>query len=171
VLEQARVRYVVVGSVAASAWGVVRMTRDVDVVVVVNSTSGQTMLEKLANTGLYVPIESARRAIATGGSFNILHPPSGGKVDVFVMPASDRFTTQRLNDRVSAVVFDVSTWIDRAENVVLAKLRWRLKTRSETQWRDCVEIAAINKLDAHYLKAWAVELGVEDDLLELLAID
>ena len=51
---------------------------------------------------------------------------------------------------------------------MLAKLRWRLESRSELQWRDCVEIAAINDLDVSYMHRWAAELGVQDDLAELL---
>jgi hypothetical protein len=53
--------------------------------------------------------------------------------------------------------------------VVLAKLRWRLDSRSEGQWRDCVEIAAVQRLDEPYLRVWADRLGVSDDLEELLA--
>ncbi len=52
--------------------------------------------------------------------------------------------------------------------VLLAKLRWRLESRSEIQWRDCVEIAAINDLDLSYMRRWGPELGVEEDLADLL---
>lgn len=52
---------------------------------------------------------------------------------------------------------------------MLAKLRWRLDSRWEMQWRDCVEIAASQDLDRIYLGRWAPGLGVVDDLGELLA--
>ena len=104
----------------------------------------------------------------SGGSFNILHPQSGGKVDVFVVPASDPFTQSRISRRVRANVLGVDAWVATPEDVVLAKLRWRLESRSETQWRDCVEIAAINDLDLSYMRRWGPELGVEEDLSDLL---
>jgi hypothetical protein len=56
-----------------------------------------------------------------------------------------------------------------AEDVVLAKLRWRLTTRSEVQRRDRVEIAAIHELDRDHLWAWADRLGIAADLAEVLS--
>ncbi len=60
-------------------------------------------------------------------------------------------------------------WIATAEDVILAKLRWRLESRSEVHWRDCVEIVATQPVDRSYLRGWAERLGVADDLAELLA--
>ena len=169
-LEAADVDYIVVGSTAAAAWGVARMTRDVDIVVLVAPETGETMLAALRASGTYLPESDARRAIEAGGAFNILHPQSGGKVDVFAVPTSDPFTQSRIARRVRAEVLGVEAWIATPEDVVLAKLRWRLESRSETQWRDCIEIAAINDLDIHYMQRWATELGVQDDLAELLNV-
>lgn len=61
-----------------------------------------------------------------------------------------------------------TAWMTRDVDIVLAKLRWRLESRSEIQWRDCVEIAAVNDLDISCMHRWAAELGVQDDLAELL---
>jgi hypothetical protein len=93
---------------------------------------------------------------------------SGGKVDVFIAPHGDAFQRSRLDRRLPSEVFGVSSWISTPEDVVLSKLRWRLESRSEVQWRDCVEIAAVQQLDRDYLDRWAPELGVVDDLAELL---
>ena len=102
-LDQADVRYVVVGSMAAARWGVARTTRDIDLVLVVNP----------------------QRCI----------------------PGPGRAGTNR---------------------GLCARRRWRLESRSEVQWRDCVEIAAVNDLDRQYLWRWAGVLGVADDLADLL---
>ena len=168
-LEAIDAGYVVVGSTAAAAWGVARATRDVDVVAVVPAGEAAGLIERLAEAGLYVPVDEASRALAVGGAFNVLHPPSGGKVDVFVVGADDAFTRSRLDRRIRSEVLDVPTWIATAEDVVLAKLRWRLESRSEVQWRDCVEIAAVQPLDRTYLRVWANRLGISADLEELLA--
>lgn len=169
VLETSRVDYIVVGSTAAAAWGVARMTRDVDVVVLLAPDAGHTMVGALRASGLYLPASDARQALEAGGSFNVLHLPSGGKVDLFVVPDSDAFTRSRMARRVRAGVLGVEAWIATPEDVILAKLRWRLQSRSEIQWRDCVEIAAINDLDDGYMREWAAEIGVREDLAELLA--
>jgi hypothetical protein len=160
--------YVVVGSTAAAGWGVARATRDVDLVAVIPTNAVDALLRSLERDDLYVPSAEVRRVVAGGGSFNVLHMVSGGKVDVFVAPDGDAFERSRLDRRIASEVFGVSSWISTPEDVILSKLRWRRESRSEVQWRDCVEIAAIQQLDRGYLDRWAPELGVVDDLTELL---
>lgn len=168
-LDGLGLRHVVVGSTAAAVWGVVRMTRDVDIVVAAEPETGADLVDALlARPDLYVPAEEARRAVHEAGTFNVLHPASGGKVDVFVQPTSDAFTRSRLARRVRADVLGVECWVATPEDVVLAKLRWRLTSRSEVQWRDCVEIAATQSLDRDYLARWSGPLGVATDLAEVL---
>jgi len=166
-LDESRIRYVVVGSTAAATWGVLRATRDIDVVTVVDE-AGDALLARLTRTDLYIPIEDAAGAIALGGTFNVLHPASGGKVDMFVRRSDDEFTRSRLDRRVGADVLGIATWVATPEDVILAKLRWRLQSRSEVQWRDCVDIAATQSLDRGYMRLWAPRVGVADDLDELL---
>lgn len=168
-LERAEIGYVVVGSTAAASWGVARATRDVDIVVMVEADQLDTVLAALQAAGLYVPVDDAQRAAVSGGSFNVLDPDRGGKVDLFVTGPDDAFTASRLERRVRAEVFDVPCWVASPEDVVLAKLRWRRTSRSEVQWRDCIEIAATNDLDPTYLRRWATELDIVDDLEALLA--
>ena len=121
-LEKISARYVVVGSTAASAWGVARSTRDIDVVAVITHETVDSFLSALGNNEIYVPVDEARVAAESGGSFN----------------------------------------------VVLSKLLWRVQTRSEVQWRDCVEVAATQNLDVKYLRIWATQLGISEDVEELL---
>ena len=167
-LERTQVGYVVVGSTAAAAWGVARATRDIDIVVMVGADELDMILDALLAACLYVPVEQAHGVANAGGSFNVLDPSHGGKVDLFLTRPDDAFTSSRLARRIRADVFDVPCWVASAEDVVLAKLRWRLDSRSEVQWRDCVEIASTNELDAAYLRHWAQNLGVTDDLEDLL---
>jgi hypothetical protein len=167
-LEHSGVGYVVVGSTAAAAWGVARTTRDIDIVVVLGADLLEPVLDTLQAAELYVPVDLARAAARSGGSFNVLDLDHGGKIDLFASAPDDAFTRSRLERRIRADVFDVPCWVASAEDVVLAKLRWRLTSRSEVQWRDCVEIASANDLDDRYLRRWASELGVSDDLDDLL---
>jgi len=167
-LEKISARYVVVDSTAASAWGVARSTRDIDVVAVITRETVDTFLRALGNNEIYVPVDEAKAATIKGGSFNVLHTTTGGKVDVFVCQTSDAFESSRLDRRVKLKVLGIDTWVSTPEDVVLSKLLWRVQTRSEVQWRDCVEVAATQKLDVKYLRIWATELGLSADLEELL---
>jgi hypothetical protein len=167
-LDRADVRYVVVGSMAAARWGVARTTRDIDLVLVLDPLVVDDVLALLDRDDVYVPVADAREALAHGGSFNVLHTTTGGKIDLFVVAPNDEFERSRLERRVRADVLGLSSWVATAEDVVLAKLKWRLDSRSEVQWRDCVEIAAVQELDEAYLWRWAPVLGVVDDLADLL---
>ena len=167
-LDQADVQYVVVGSMAAARWGVARTTRDIDLVLVVDPQRAPWVLAALERVDAYVPVDAAQSALTHGGSFNVLHAVSGSKVDLFVVAPEDEFERVRLERRVPAHVLGVVSWVATAEDVILAKLRWRLESRSEVQWRDCVEIAAVNDLDRDHLWRWAGPLGVADDLADLL---
>lgn len=99
----------------------------------------------------------------------MLDPAHRGKVDLFVMGPDDEFTDSRLARRLRADVLAVPCWVASAEDIVLAELRWRQSSRSEVQWRDCVEMCAADDLDTEYLRHWAHRLGVTDDLEDLLA--
>ena len=167
-LEKISARYVVVGSTAASAWGVARSTRDIDVVAVITHETVDSFLSALGNNEIYVPVDEAKAAAESGGSFNVLHTTTGGKVDVFVCLPSDAFEASRLDRRVKLNVLGIDTWVATPEDVVLSKLLWRVQTRSEVQWRDCVEVTATQNLDVKYLRIWATELGISADVEELL---
>ena len=168
-LENAGVPYSVVGSVAASNWGVVRTTRDIDMIAFLTEERVEKLIGSLSGDDLYVPVEEVRRSPTTLGSFNILHPESGGKIDVFVRAAGDNFDSARLLRRVRARLLGQDTWVCTAEDIILAKLLWRLETRSERQWQDCAELASFNDLDVNHMRQWAKKLGVVEDLEDLLA--
>lgn len=167
-LEKISARYVVVGSTAASAWGVARSTRDIDVVAVITRETVDAFLGALGNNEIYVPVDDAKAAAANGGSFNVLHTTTGGKVDVFVCLTSDAFESSRLDRRMRLKVLGIDTWVSTPEDVVLSKLLWRVQTQSEVQWRDCVEVAATQKLDVTYLRLWAAQLDISADIEKLL---
>jgi hypothetical protein len=168
-LEALEIPYVIVGSVAAASWGVIRATRDLDLAMTIGGASPTELVESLGSTGLYLPREAAITALRTSGSFNVLDPATGSKVDIFVCRLDDRFEQMRLERRVRLGVLGVDAWVASAEDLVLAKLRWRAETGSEVQWRDCVEIAMVNDLDVAHMHTWAELLDIADDLEALLA--
>ena len=145
-----------------------RSTRDIDVVAVITLETVDSFLSAIGNNEIYVPVDEAKAAAESGGSFNVLHTTTGGKVDVFVCLPSDAFEASRLDRRVKLNVLGVDTWVATPEDVVLSKLLWRVQTRSEVQWRDCVEVAATQNLDVKYLQIWATQLGISADVEELL---
>ena len=100
--------------------------------------------------------------------FNVLHLTGGAKIDVFVPEPNDRLAEALLERRARSEMFGVPCWIASAEDVLLAKLRRRLTTRSERQRMDCGEIVASVPLDREYLWTNADAYGVANDLRDLL---
>ncbi len=169
ILEGMEIRYLVVGSVAGVRWGLRRTTVDIDLLIHVAPERSEDLFARVLADGLYLPIDSARRAIADGGSFNVLDPDTTGKIDLFLGDPNDAFTAMRMDARVTAPILGRNVYVDSAENLILSKLSWRASSLSEVQWRDCFEIAAINDLDVDHLREWAAKLGIADDVERLLA--
>lgn len=163
------IAHAVVGSVGARAWGLRRTTQDVDIIMLAIHERTEELIARISGDDTYVPADDARRVLRSGGSFNVLNLETLDKVDVFVAQRNEPFTVSRLARRIPAKVEGVDTWVASAEDIILAKLRWRLTTRSDRQWQDCLTVAPINQLDFDYLRSWADRLGIRDDLETLIA--
>lgn len=169
-LEEARVPYVIGGSLASSVHGEPRATMDVDVVADL-PLEAITRLVGSLRPDYYVDEEAVRDAVLSHGSFNAVHMRSGVKVDFFAA-GSDPFELERLRTRIAVqVTADPSRnlWFDTAEHTLLRKLEWyrRGGEVSDRQWRDVLAIVALQgeSLDRAELARWAKTLGVAD-LLE-----
>ena len=118
------VPYVLDGSLAATFFGEPRSTMDIDVAVVVGPALGEALLTQAAKN-FYLPTESARRALQTGDSFNLLSLGGGTKVDIFVL--GDGLLDQRQIQRRVQVRLPGSgrsMWVTAPEDQVLRKLTW-----------------------------------------------
>ena len=128
-LEVAGVRYVVVGSMAAARWGVARTTRDIDLVLVVNSDLADAVLTALDRDDIYFPrpAAAAARSSTVARSTCCTRPAGARSMSSWSAPTmnSELF---RLDRRVRADVVGVVSWVATAEDVILAKLRWRLES-------------------------------------------
>jgi hypothetical protein len=104
----------------------------------------------------------------------MIHLGTMFKVDIF-LPKSRMFDQMQLERRGRGVLLAERTaWVASAEDTVLAKLEWfRLGGEvSERQWRDVLGVLKTqgDRIDATYLRTWAVELGVSD-LMEKALIE
>ena len=164
--ERLKVPYMLGGSLAMGFYGVLRATRDADLIAELQRADAQRVASDLAGD-YYVDVEAAEDAIARKLSFNIIHIPRAFKIDVFPLPAR-AYDRQALSRRVNMPVEGaaVSVFVQSPEDVVLAKLRWyRLGgEKSDQQWRDILGIVKLqqSRLDTAYLNHWAREEAVRD---------
>jgi uncharacterized nucleotidyltransferase DUF6036 len=170
VLDQQRIIYVLVGSLASSMHGMFRSTADIDIVADLRSDQVIPLLTALQKD-FSVDEMAVRGAIDRKQSFNAIHFDSVFKIDFFI-PKSDEFSKKQIERRELkklAPGLDQMIYVATAEDTILAKLRWYHSGGcvSDAQWRDVVGIlgASAKKLDLDYLREWAANLGVSD-LLE-----
>lgn len=173
-LDALDVPYVIGGSVASIAHGMIRTTMDVDLVADLNPDHVAPFVAALQDS-FYVDEPSVRQAIRRRSSFNLIHLETMVKVDVF-LPRDRPFDRQQLARRIAAAVTadaEIFLWILTAEDVILAKLDWFRSGGevSERQWRDVLGVLKTQgeALDYAYLREWAEKLAVADLLARAVA--
>lgn len=169
-LEHLEIPYVVGGSIASSVRGVMRATKDIDIVARIAPGQAEQFAAALGRDW-YADGEQIRNAISSGRSFNVIYLPTIYKVDIF--PASEAFHLSEL-ERATKAAFGAHAEypVASAEDILLAKLRWYRDGGevSDVQWGDITGIVATNPaLDVRYLETWAARLGVSRLLAKALA--
>lgn len=167
-LDEARIPYMVAGSVGSSIHGRPRATQDTDVVI--DPTEDQLKsLIALFGQDYYVSRDAAFDAFRLRTMFNVVDLDGGWKADLILR--KDRpFSRQEFNRRRQVDAMGQGLWVVSPEDVILAKLEWAKGRESDVQYSDAVGVAAAQwgNLDMEYLHKWAEELGIRDRLIKVL---
>lgn len=170
-LEQHGIRYRVVGSLASMAYGEPRFTNDIDFLADIGLEHAATFLRAFPPPEHYLSEAAMRAAIEQPGQFNIIHIPSGLKVDMIVLRQDDysQLEIQRGRRLTSPGEFDV--WVAAPEDVILNKLLYYREGGSEKHLRDIASMLMIQgaAIDRGYIASWSVQLGVRAEWETLLA--
>ncbi|HEV8440722.1 MAG TPA: hypothetical protein VGT40_21760 [Methylomirabilota bacterium] len=160
-LEGLGVDYMVGGSHAAMYYGEPRLTRDVDVVVSLHRERLPALLQRFPADEFYVDADAAREAVDTSGQFNIIHPGSGLKVDVYVNPDTPYDRARLARRQRLPLAPGVDAYFARPEDVILYKLLYA-REGGELHLRDVLGIIRVSgpDLDERYVVEWAERLGV-----------
>jgi hypothetical protein len=167
-LEQLGFAYAIGGSIASSLHGASRMTRDADLTVEPFSGREDVFIAAFPAPEFYVSPDAVRDALRTRSTFNILHPATGYKIDIFIRK-DDPFEGAAFARRGPYSLPDAPeepVQVHSPEDIILFKLRWyRLGGEaSDQQLRDVLAVMKTqgDRLDAAYLAHWATEIGVKD---------
>lgn len=155
--DQLGIQYMVTGSFAMSAYGEIRTTRDIDIVVELEKGKAKPFASVFSD-GYYVSEQSVDRAISNRSMFNVISHEFGGKLDIIVRKDTD-FGRASFERRFKAEVSGFEFWTTTKEDLILAKLDWAKDTRSEMQIRDIANLTS-SEYDAIYVRQWIEKMSL-----------
>jgi hypothetical protein len=166
-LDEADIPYMLSGSVGSSFHGQPRATNDFDVIVAPTREQLTSFVASF-DDNYYVSAEAAQQALKDGSMFNIIDQATGGKADFIVKKKRD-FSHEEFQRRKRVKLFDIDVCIVSPEDAILSKLEWSKEQNIGIHLRDALGVAVVqwNKLDKDYLKKWAVQLELEDQIEQL----
>ena len=169
--ERLGVPYVIIGAFAGQAYGVTRLSADVDIVVDLNEEHIRALGSAYPLPRFYADPQQLRDSIRLGIPFNIIDSSEGRKVDLIplTMKPGYAFALKNRIRRPVPAKDSFEAWFARPDDVVVGKLMAWKEGRSfkhEQDIRDIVvavrsgedpELAAL--FDFDYVEQWAKQLG------------
>lgn len=169
-LERAQVPYMVTGSVASSAHGKPRSTRDIDIVIAPTAEQVRNLIREFPNTQYYADEEQALDALANKSQFNVIDFSNGWKVD-FIIAKGSEYARAALSRRRKLEIGGILVSVASAEDVIVSKMEWaRLSGGSDRQIADAADVVRNqgNRLDTVYVEQWAKQLGLDQEWRQVL---
>jgi hypothetical protein len=157
--EELGIEYMVTGSFAMSAYGEIRFTRDIDIVIKISDNDIEGFCRKF-EPDHYISDRSVRDAVERRSMFNIISNAHGGKIDCIVLKNTE-FEKESFARRYKEAVAGVKFWTTTREDLIVAKLQWAKDTFSEMQIRDVVNLTE-SEYDADHVSAWIEKLGLHE---------
>lgn len=152
----------IVGSYGSGAWGEVRFTQDIDVVVSLTADDAEPLVRAFPSPEYYISAEAVRDAIRNDGQFNLIHPTSGNKVD-FIMVRRDPWGRMQLSRRrVIELEPGLNVCVAAPEDIIISKMEYYREGGSEKHLRDITGILRVSgdDVDRTYVTKWSQQLGL-----------
>ncbi|MFM7886106.1 MAG: hypothetical protein ACKPCM_05325 [Pseudanabaena sp.] len=160
-----QIDYYITGGASALLYGEPRTTRDIDLVLAISLSQLDSLVMELEKAGFYI---AGLDEVRSGESkiLQVIQMESISRADLMIAGES-AFDLIQFERKQAIEVWDGQVlFYASAEDVVLNKLKWRLQSGSEKQWRDVLGILKVqgDLLDLGYLREWASVLEVLEDL-------
>ncbi|MBU0459561.1 MAG: hypothetical protein KJ771_02025 [Nanoarchaeota archaeon] len=152
------IQYMLTGSLAMSYYVQPRMTRDIDLVVEINSGMiGK--IEQMFETEYYLFVDSIKDAIENEFMFNLIHNKSSIKVDCIVRK-NEKYRLVEFERRNKIKISDFHIFIVSKEDLIISKLLWIKEGDSKVQKAD-VKNLLNSGLNEEYLLHWIERLDLD----------
>ena len=164
VLENLGIEYMVVGSVASSAYGDPRLTRDVDIVIRPEPGQMSRLCAAFPEDEYYVSLEAAIEAEARHDQFNVIHSTSGNKIDFLIAHDTAWGREQFARKRRARLYQDQEGFMAAPEDIIISKMMSYHEGGSEKHLRDIAGILKVGaeRIDHAYMARWASDLGLTE---------
>jgi hypothetical protein len=168
IIESTGIPYAVCGSLSSSFHGQPRATNDADIIIAPTRDQLDMLLKSL-EAGYYVSPEAASDAMKTCSMFNVIDNDLGWKADL-IFRQDTPYQLSKFNRRRQVRLMGIDLWILSPEDVILSKLDWAKDSGSDLQFRDVFGVIKVqwDELDWDYLRHWAKELDVEENLEKVI---
>lgn len=168
-LEAANVKYLIGGAVAVWAWGEVRTTRDLDLVIDLPVESVVGLSRELEKRDMLVPVDVILDLmIQSRGdlAINAIHMHTGYKAELFLLRPGDTYRATALARRC---LVDLGpplgkVYVHAPEDLILNKLRHFSISQQPKHVRDIASIILTlgEVIDLAYIAQWAERLNLSD---------
>ncbi len=164
-LEELAQPYCVTGSVAAGIYGEPRMTRDIDLILLLSATALPRFRKIFREEEFYVPpLETLTVEISRTqrGSFNLIHHLTGFKADIY-LAGRDSLHAWALQNRRRSKIGESALWLAPPEYVIIRKLEFLREGKQEKHQRDIAMMLACTDVDRAFIGAEASRLGLLEE--------
>lgn len=157
-LDKRSIEYMLSGSFAMLLYTTPRMTRDVDMVIVLKEEQIDSFLE-IFEKDFYYHRPSITEEVRRKGMFNIIDHKSGYKID-FVLRKDTEYRFIEFSRKIRTDTFGFETWVVSAEDLLLSKLIWIQPYQSKQQTEDIENLWQYPDLDKVYVLKWCSLLNL-----------
>ncbi len=164
-LNQAGIRYVLTGSVAAIFFGEPRLTHDADFIVFLKAPEIELLAKSFPSTDFYLPpletisIEARREQ---RGHFNIIHLQTGFKADIYLV-GRDKLNLWAFQNQGKVQFQGEDVMLAPPEYIIVRKLEYYREGGSEKHLRDIGSILKVSRerIDLIAINDWIEQLGLQ----------
>jgi len=162
-----KISYFVTGGMAVLVWGRPRFTADIDIIVEFQKKDIKAFAKALESLGEhgYIDEEMMKEAVEREDEFNFIDGNTGIKVDFWILK-DNVFNKNRIKRKISRKILDHEVYFISPEDLILSKLVWGKDSPSTRHLEDSRSVIEVSRdqLDEKYLKSWAKQLNVLEEL-------
>ncbi|MBP7552201.1 MAG: hypothetical protein KA885_02150 [Spirochaetes bacterium] len=164
-LDKIDIEYMISGSIAMNFYATPRMTRDIDIVVVIEKSDIDKIFSEFKND-YYVDDEMIRDAFDNNSMFNIIHTKEIVKID-FIIRKNNEYRLLEFSKKRKIKLDETDIYVVSIEDLIISKLYWAKDSFSSIQIRDIKNLLNC-KVNRIYLKEWIEKLELKEIYSEVI---